>query len=79
MPSPFGDLFLTADPASAERLRALVDGVIDALATSRPDGPRSDLTLVGRSLDTSRRFDALKVVTALASWAGTGWRPWSTT
>ena len=44
MPSPFADLFLTADPASAERLRALVDRVIDALAASRPNGPRSDLT-----------------------------------
>jgi len=44
VPSPFADLFLTADPASAERLRALVTVVIDALDRAIPDGPRSDLT-----------------------------------
>jgi len=44
VPSPFADLFLTADPASAERLRALVGVVVDALAASLPDRPRSDLT-----------------------------------
>ena len=43
MPSPFADLFLTADPASVERLRAHVDEVLAALAGAPPDRPRSAL------------------------------------
>ena len=37
------------------------------------------LNLVGRSLDTSRRFDALKVLLTRGRWAGGGWPGWSST
>ena len=38
-----------------------------------------DLNLVSRSLDTSRRFDALKILVGLRSLAGASSRPWSST